>query len=173
MKTYIKLNLKKGETKTSVCDNIARHLWQYFRLREMDGKIGEEHTVSLDELRKEIGLYIDKHNLIKSEERMNIDRYQLFIDRQMRQAINKLINPSKGNTLFLPGLLNNPFVGYFIAGTKEEIDMVHQEKQNHIDGCTFNLDSRTHEAMKHVDYLTSGENVRQLKKHDSSGQEVQ
>jgi len=68
----------------------------------------------------------------------------------------------ENNTLFIPGLLNNPFVGYFIASNQEEVEDVRREKQGHIDGCTFNLASRTHEAVKHVDLLTSGEKPKQL-----------
>jgi hypothetical protein len=163
MKTYIKFNLQKGQTRESVCEDIARHMWQFVRLREIDGKIGEENTMTLDVLRTEIAKYINKKNYVTIKDRMNIDRYQMFIERQMRQSINKLITPSKENTFFYPGFLNNPFVGYFIAANKKEVRMVHDEKQNHIDGCTHNLESRTHEANKHVDFLESGEERKQLK----------
>lgn len=154
MKTHIKWNLKKGETRSIICDSIARHLWQFFRMREMDGKIGIENTATNDELRTEVAKLINKKKWIKTEDRINnVDRYQLFIERQTRQAINKLIDPSKGNTLFMPGLLNNPFVGYFIACDDTEIQTVHKDKRYHIDGCLHNLEHRTHEARTYVEKL--------------------
>ena len=162
MKTHIKFNLKKGETKKRICDEIARHMWQFFRMREMDGKIGEKNTVTNDELRVEVARLINKKKWIKTSDRLNIDRYQLFIERQTRQAINKLISPVKSNTLFYPGLLNNPFVGYFIVENKNEVEVVRKEKQFHIDGCIHNLEHRTFEAQNHVKLLTSGEKYKEL-----------
>jgi hypothetical protein len=162
MKTYIKFNLKAGQTKNSVYDDIAKHLWQFFRMREMDEKTGLENTVTNDELRKSVAKYIDSKRLIRIQDKVNIDRYQLFLERVTRHAINKLINPEKNNTLFIPGLLNNPFVGYFIANNKIEVEDIYREKQFHIDGCKFNLESRTNEANKHIDLLTSGKKHTQL-----------
>jgi hypothetical protein len=153
MKTHIKFNIKEGQTRNSISDDIAKHLWQFFRLRDMDGKIGIENTVTNDEIRAEVGKYINSKKLVRTEDKINIDRYQLFLERTTRQAINKLIDPKENNTLFIPGLLNNPFVGYFIASNSEEVEEVRREKQGHIDGCTFNLESRTHEAVKYVDML--------------------
>jgi hypothetical protein len=163
MKTHIKFNLKAGQTKNSICDDIAKHLWQFFRLKEMDGKIGLDNTVTNDELRSVVGKYINSKKLIRQEDRLKIDRYQLFLERVTRHAINKLIDPEENNTLFIPGLLNNPFVGYFIASNSEEIEDVRRGKQEHIDGCTFNLEIRTHEAIKHVDMLTSGDRKELLR----------
>jgi len=153
MKTHIKFNLRKGETKAGVCDAIARHLWQFFRLREIDGKTGIENTVINDDIRIEVATLIDKKKWIKYEDKQNIDRYQLFIERQTRLAINKLIKPVKSNTLFYAGLLNNPYVGYFIAKTSEEIETVRKNKQYHIDGCINNLEIRTIEARSHIELL--------------------
>ena len=155
MKTHIKFNLKAGQTKNSICDDIAKHLWQVFRLREMDGKLGVDNTMTNDECRVIVSKYLSDKRLVKQEDKMNIDRYQLLVERVTRHAINKLIDPKEGNTLFIPGLLNNPFVGYFIAKNKQEVEDVRRDKQDHIDGCTFNLESRTHEANKHVDLLES------------------
>jgi len=163
MKTHIKFNLREGQTKNSVSDDIAKHLWQFFRLQEMDGKTGIENTVINDELRIIVAKYISSKKLVRIEDKLNIDRFQLFLERVTRHAINKLINPEKNNTLFIPGLLNNPFVGYFIANTKEEVEDMHREKQIHIDGCTHNLESRTHEANKHIDLLASGKKPEQLR----------
>lgn len=153
MKTYIKFKLGEGETKGRICDSIARHMWQFFRLRDIDGKIGEDHTVTNDDLRVEVAKLINKKRWIREKDRLNIDRYQLFIERQTRQAINKLISPVKSNTLFYPGLLNNPFVGYFIAGNQKEVEDVRKEKQLHIDGCSHNLEHRTVAAIKYVKQL--------------------
>ena len=162
MKTHIKFNLREGQTKNSVSDDIAKHLWQFFRLRDMDGKLGLENTVTNDDLRIVVSKYMNSKRLVLVDDKLNIDRYQLFLERVTRHAINKLIDPKENNTLFIPGLLNNPFVGYFIASNQEEVEDVRREKQGHIDGCIFNLASRTNEAVKHVDLLTSGEKPKQL-----------
>jgi len=159
MKTHIKFNLKKGETRERICDEIARHMWQFFRMRDIDGKIGEENTVTNDELRVEVAKLINKKRWIKTEDKLNIDRYQLFIERVTRHAINKLIKPTKSNTLFYPGLLNNPFVGYFIAKEYDEIEDVRKEKQFHIEGCIHNLEHRTIAANKYVKLLKSGRKI--------------
>lgn len=165
MKTYIKFKLKKGETKSGVCDEIARHMWKYFRLREIDGKTGMDETVTNDELRQEVAKLIQKKGWIKSEDRMNLDRYMLFIERQTRQAINKLISPIKSNTLFYPGLLNNPFVGYFIASTINEITLIEKEKKYHIDGCIHNLNSRTVAANERIKLLQGNKKIDELPPH--------
>lgn len=157
MKTHIKFKLDKGNTRMRICDDIARHMWQYFRMKEIDGKIGEDNTITNDELRREVGTLINKKRWIRAEDKLNIDRYQLFIERQTRQAINKLIKPIKSNTLFYPGLLNNPFVGYFIAENKKEVEEIRKEKQYNIDGCIHNLEHRIHEANKHVELLKTGD----------------
>jgi len=154
MKTKIRWNLRKGETRTSICEKITRHMWQYFRMLEMDGKIGIENTVSNDDLRTEVAKLINEKNWVTPSERCkNIDRYQLFIERQTRQSINKLISPTKGNMFFIPGLLNNPFHGYFIASNDIEIEEIRNDKQYHIEGCIHNLKHRTLEATEYIKTL--------------------
>jgi len=87
MKTHIKFNLKEGQTKNSVSDDIAKHLWQFFRLREMDGKVGLDNTVTNDELRIVISKYMNSKRLVLTDDKLNIDRYQLFLERVTRHAI--------------------------------------------------------------------------------------
>jgi len=157
MKTYIKFNLAKGESKKRCCWEIAQYLWKYFRLKEIDGKLGIENVVTTDEIRHKIGLFIDKNGWVKNSDKLNIDRYLLFIERVTRYAISKLIDPAEENTLFYPGLLNEFAVGYFIARDKGEVEMVRKGKQNLIDGFETNLKHRTLEANKHVESLKSGE----------------
>ena len=177
MKTYINFKLKEGQRKKDVCEKIAMHLWKYFKKRDCDGKLGTENTVSNDDLRKIVAKYINRKRWIRNSDKENLDRYMLFIERQTRQAINKLITPS--NEFFFPGLLNNPYQGYFLVNTKKELEYIRREKQNHIDGYIHNLENRTIEAGKRIDLRLTGRKIDDdsklldKKDDDSKGPEIQ
>jgi hypothetical protein len=163
MKTKIILQKPKGMRKKDCYDQLTNYMWNLFRVRVFDGQIGKDNIFSLDEIRQEVSRFLDKKRWILKEDKLNIDRYQLYIERTTDYVMHKLTSPNTGNTYFFRGLLNEPGNGYFIAISHEETQENKKIKQEHIDGCQTALDHRIIEADRNVEMLTSGKKPEQLR----------
>lgn len=151
MKTRIRFKLGKGQTKHSAITDLARYMWKYFRTKDIDGKTSMEHTTENGEIRKVIDRYLLKHKLVAISDKMNIDRYQLFLERLTSYIMHRyLTNPEKDNEFFIPGLLNDPGVGFFLADSHKEVKQINKVKSILISGMEHKLASRIVEADKRV-----------------------
>lgn len=159
MKTRIRFQLSKGESKKYWMEKITLQLWQFFKKQEIEGKIGAEYAVKKEELEAVVAKFLDRHNLISPTDKENIILYKIYLERLTAGIIiNHLTDRDDENLMFYPGLLNLPGEGYFVARNHEEVDTVNRIKQSVIHGMEKNLEGRIIEAHHKADLLEGGKN---------------
>jgi hypothetical protein len=166
-KLYFKLRYHEGEGKRSVNEKIARHVWNEIRERELDGKVGKEKTNTHDELIEIICKFVEEKRWITiGDKTSNVDRYRNTIEKIYSTVMNDyLMNASKKNLLRYQGLLNNPRVGYYIAASHEETKEYRENRKDILEAMNDATDERCIDVDRHIDLITSGENIKQLERH--------
>ena len=163
MKNKIKFNLDKKTRKHDVYIRLAKCLFRYIRLKEIDGFVGKDNTITHEELRIEVSNEISRNNWVKETDKENLDLYMYFIEYVTQRVLHGyILNTKKNNEYFIPGLLNNPHRGYFIALTNEEVDNYLTNRSELLKSYSYSLDIRVRQADQHIKLLNSGENMDKL-----------